>query len=74
MKTKSGPAIVGAFVISAVVTPPDVISQLLLAVPMCLLYEVGLIAARLIGPRKDEDYRSPSDAELDRQLERKDGA
>ncbi len=43
--------IVSAFVIAAVVTPPDVISQLLLAIPMCLLYECGLIAARLIGVR-----------------------
>jgi sec-independent protein translocase protein TatC len=40
--------IVGAFVIAAVVTPPDVVSQLLLAVPMCLLYELGLIVARVI--------------------------
>ncbi len=32
--------------IAAVVTPPDVLSQLLLAIPMCLLYEVGIIAAR----------------------------
>ena len=43
--------IVSAFVIAAVVTPPDVISQLLLAIPMCLLYECGLIAARFIGVR-----------------------
>ena len=41
--------IVGAFVIAAVVTPPDVLSQLLLALPMCLLFEVGLIAVRLVG-------------------------
>ena len=41
--------IVGAFVIAAVVTPPDVLSQLLLAIPMCLLYEVGLIVARFVG-------------------------
>jgi len=39
--------IVAAFVIAAVVTPPDVISQLALAVPMCLLYEIGIIAARV---------------------------
>lgn len=38
--------IVAAFVIAAVLTPPDVISQLALAVPMCLLYEVGIIAAQ----------------------------
>ena len=38
--------IVGAFVIAAVVTPPDILSQLLLAVPMSLLYELGLFIAR----------------------------
>jgi sec-independent protein translocase protein TatC len=43
--------IVVAFIIAAVVTPPDVISQLALAVPMCLLYEVGIWAARLF-PRR----------------------
>jgi sec-independent protein translocase protein TatC len=37
--------IVGAFVIAAVVTPPDVVSQLALAVPMCLLFELGLFVA-----------------------------
>jgi len=50
--------IVGAFVVAAVVTPPDVISQLLLAVPLCILYEVGLQVARFVG-------RSPSRAEAD---------
>ena len=35
--------------IAAIVTPPDVLSQLLLAVPMCVLYEVGIIAARVFG-------------------------
>lgn len=43
--------IVGAFVVAAVVTPPDVVSQLLLAIPMCLLFELGLIAARFVPPR-----------------------
>jgi sec-independent protein translocase protein TatC len=37
--------IVGAFVISAIVTPPDAVSQLALAVPMCLLFELGLLMA-----------------------------
>ena len=50
--------IVGSFVVAAVVTPPDVISQLLLAIPMCLLYEVGIVCARLFGkaprPREEE--------------------
>lgn len=39
--------IVGAFVLAAVVTPPDIMSQLFLAVPLCLLYEVGLLVAPL---------------------------
>lgn len=37
--------IVGAFVVAAIVTPPDVVSQLALAIPMCLLYELGLLVA-----------------------------
>jgi sec-independent protein translocase protein TatC len=41
--------IVGAFVIAAVVTPPDVMSQLFLAVPLCLLYEIGLLLAPLFA-------------------------
>ena len=48
LKKWRGYFIVVAFVIAAVVTPPDVISQLALAIPMCLLYEVGIIAARLV--------------------------
>jgi sec-independent protein translocase protein TatC len=43
--------IVGAFVIAAVVTPPDVLSQLLLAIPMCILYELGLLIARFYLPK-----------------------
>ncbi len=37
--------LVGAFVVAGVVTPPDVMSQLFLAIPLCLLYEVGLLLA-----------------------------
>jgi sec-independent protein translocase protein TatC len=54
--------IVGAFVVAAVVTPPDVLSQLLLAIPMCLLYEFGLIASRYVGrakPAEDPDSSLP---------------
>jgi sec-independent protein translocase protein TatC len=41
-------AIVGAFAIAAIITPPDLISMILLAVPMCLLYELGLLAVRFL--------------------------
>ena len=41
--------IVGAFVVGAIFTPPDVISQSLLAVPLWLLFELGLVLARIVG-------------------------
>ena len=47
----AGPAVVLSFIIAAVVTPPDVTSQILLAVPMCVLYELGIFAARFVAPR-----------------------
>ena len=44
-------AIVGAFTIAAFITPPDITSMIMLAVPMCFLYEVGLLAVRwLVKP------------------------
>ncbi len=45
--------IVGAFVIAAIITPPDVISQFMLAVPMILLYEVGILIARMSGKKPE---------------------
>jgi sec-independent protein translocase protein TatC len=47
-----GYVIVGIFIIAAVITPPDVVSQLALAIPMCLLYEVGIFFAQLVTRRK----------------------
>jgi sec-independent protein translocase protein TatC len=52
--------IVGAFVVSAVVTPPDVFSQLILAVPLIVLYEAGIIAARLFVKKPES---APTDEE-----------
>lgn len=46
--------LVGAFVIAAIVTPPDVVSQIMLAVPIYLLYEVGIVAARVLVPESRE--------------------
>jgi sec-independent protein translocase protein TatC len=43
--------IVGAFIVAAVVTPPDALSQFMLAVPMCLLYEAGLLVSRFVATR-----------------------
>ena len=52
--------VVGAFVVAAVVTPPDVMSQFMLAVPMCILYEAGLFFARFVGtrPKPESEYKT----------------
>jgi sec-independent protein translocase protein TatC len=64
-----GYVVVMAFVIAAIVTPPDVISQFMLAVPLWVLYEVGLLLASRIKPKPyiddesadDDDEASPKD-------------
>ncbi len=60
-----GYVIVGAFVIAAVVTPPDVVSQILLAAPLCLLYEIGILAASLIKKREAQSREEEEGRELD---------
>ena len=52
-----GYVIVGAFVIAAVATPPDVMSQLFLAIPICILYEVGILSAKLVGRQPGKGLR-----------------
>jgi sec-independent protein translocase protein TatC len=54
--------IVGAFIVAAVFTPPDVLSQLLLAVPLCLLYELGIFLARFVAKPKDADETAVQEA------------
>ena len=60
-----GYVVVGAFIIAAVVTP-DVVSQFMLAVPLCLLYEVGLICARMVSPRRAAEDDPASDSLTER--------
>lgn len=50
--------IVGAFVVAAVVTPPDIFSQFAMALPLWLLYECGVIISRLINKPPEEDETS----------------
>jgi sec-independent protein translocase protein TatC len=52
LKAWRGYFVVAAFVVAAIVTPPDVVSQLSLAIPMCILYEIGIIAAQLLIRQK----------------------
>jgi sec-independent protein translocase protein TatC len=58
LKSVRSYVIVGAFVIAAIVTPPDVVSQLALAVPMCLLFELGL----WVAPIFERATRAPEEA------------
>jgi sec-independent protein translocase protein TatC len=50
--------IVGAFVVAAIVTPPDVLSQLLLALPLCLLFELGVLLGALFGRSREASSES----------------
>jgi sec-independent protein translocase protein TatC len=71
LRSIRGYVVVVAFIIAAVVTPPDVISQFMLAVPLWILYEVGLLLARNIKPRKrddDEQSHESTEAAKDEQI------
>jgi len=61
--------IVGAFVVGAIFTPPDVISQVMLAVPLWLLYELGIVFARMVG-RSPATSETPGGGDLDKDLKR----
>ncbi|MGZ8272571.1 MAG: twin-arginine translocase subunit TatC [Burkholderiaceae bacterium] len=54
--------IVGAFIVAAIFTPPDVVSQLLLAIPLVLLYELGIVLARFVAKPKLAEESSPQEA------------
>lgn len=67
--------IVGAFVVGAIFTPPDVISQIMLALPLWLLYELGIVFAGWVvrnkpGPVEEEVYQPMSEDEMDAELDR----
>ncbi|MHB1215851.1 MAG: twin-arginine translocase subunit TatC [Thiobacillus sp.] len=65
--------IVGAFVVGAIFTPPDVISQFMLAVPMWILYELGIAVSAMITKHKPEtegDYTPMHESDMDAELDR----
>ncbi len=61
LKEARGYVIVGAFVIGAIFTPPDIISQFMLAVPMWLLYELGIIVATFTRTRAEPTMLPPGE-------------
>ena len=57
-------AIVGVFIMAAIITPPDVVSQIGLAIPIIILYEVSIIGAKLIERRRTAEF---DDKDIDTQ-------
>ena len=55
-----GYVIVAIFIIAAIITPPDGLSQLMLAIPMCLLYEIGIITSRILVRNRKIDLAARS--------------
>ena len=62
LRSIRGYVIVGAFVVGAVFTPPDILSQVMLAVPLWLLYELGLLVARFVSVPADRDKEGEASA------------
>ena len=61
LRSIRGYVIVGAFIVGAIFTPPDVLSQVMLAVPLWLLYELGLLVARFVAVTKRETDAAESE-------------
>jgi len=53
LSQKRGYAILGIFILSAVITPPDIFTMFIMAIPLLVLYEISIIIARLFGKRVD---------------------
>jgi sec-independent protein translocase protein TatC len=62
LKEFRGYFVVLAFIVAAIVTPPDVVSQLALAIPMCVLYEMGIWAAQIFIKHTQAPESSSADA------------
>ncbi|MCP4701101.1 MAG: twin-arginine translocase subunit TatC [Gammaproteobacteria bacterium] len=80
LKQKRAYIIVGAFVLSMLLTPPDAFSQVMLAVPMWLLFEFGLIMSQFMARKKaereedaeidgEDEFRPMTEEEMDAELE-----
>jgi sec-independent protein translocase protein TatC len=63
LRDKRRYAIVGIVVVAAIVTPPDAISMLSLAVPMVALYEISILMARLVEKKRAEEEAEPDESE-----------
>jgi len=54
-------ALIGAFVLASLITPPDIVTQISLGLPLMVLYELGILLVRWVEPPEDEDYTLDDD-------------
>lgn len=66
LATKRPYVVIGIFTLAMLLTPPDAFSQTLLALPMWLLFEVGIIIARRVRPRPEDEEEDAADTGRDR--------
>jgi len=55
LRSKRKFAILGIFALAAVLTPPDVVSQILMALPLLILYEIGILVAKFFGKKEEKE-------------------
>ncbi|MFC1942117.1 twin-arginine translocase subunit TatC [Chloroflexota bacterium] len=63
LSSKRALAVIISFIVAAVITPPDPITQLLLAIPLVILYEMSILLAKLVYRKKAEEVEPPAEAE-----------
>jgi sec-independent protein translocase protein TatC len=69
MRAKRKYAIVAAFVAAAILTPPDVISQIGLAIPTIILYEISILSVQMVEKKRDEDASDEDDEDDDSDID-----
>ena len=57
LRSKRKFAILGIFVVAAILTPPDVVSQILMAIPLLVLYEISILVAKYFGKKEEEEEK-----------------
>jgi sec-independent protein translocase protein TatC len=65
LRSKRKFAILGIFVVAAILTPPDVVSQILMALPLLVLYEISILVAKYFGKKEKEEEEEEKEEEKD---------
>jgi sec-independent protein translocase protein TatC len=63
LRSKRKFAILGIFAVAAILTPPDVVSQILMAIPLLVLYEISILVAKYFGKKEEEEEEEEGEEE-----------